>query len=246
MLKDKVAIITGGSRGIGRAIVLDYVKNRAKVVINYRNGIEEAEELFDIIKEEKGEAILVQGDVGIEEDCKRLIYETMKHYGRIDILVNNAGVNKDGLIMRMSEKDFMDVIKVNLTGSFNCLKFASNIMMKQRVGTIINISSVIGLTGNIGQANYGAAKAGVVGLTKSAAKELALRGITVNAIAPGFIVTDMTDKLPDKIKEASISQIPLKRFGNSEEIATVATFLASDMASYITGQVISVDGGMLM
>lgn len=246
MLKDKVAIITGSNRGIGRAIALDFIENNAKVVINYRNGKDEAEELLKLIQGQNKEAYLVQGDISLEEDVKRLINKTLEKFGRIDVLVNNAGINKDGLIMRMSESDFLDVINVNLKGSFNCLKYASNVMMKQRSGKIINLSSVIGLIGNIGQANYAAAKAGLIGLTKSAAKELALRGINVNAIAPGFIKTDMTDKLSDKIKEDTLLHIPLKRFGEAKEIASVATFLASDMSSYVTGQVISVDGGMVM
>lgn len=246
MLNGKIAVITGAGRGIGRAIALQFAEFGAKVVLNYRSSIAQVEELLQAIKDAGGEAIAVQADVSKNEDAKSLIEAAIKQYGRIDILVNNAGINKDNLLMRMSEEEFDKVIDINLKGTFLCLKHASTIMLKQRSGKIINISSVVGLTGNIGQTNYAASKAGVIGMTKSAARELASRGITVNAVAPGFIQTDMTDALPEKIKEGSIANIPLKRFGKASEVAGAVSFLASEAANYITGQVIQVDGGMVM
>lgn len=246
MLNGKIAVITGAGRGIGRAIALQLVENGAKVVVNYRNSITQVEELIQSIKDAGGDAIAVQADISKEDEAKRLIEAAVNHFGRIDILVNNAGITKDNLIMRMSEADFSSVIDINLKGTFFCTKYTASIMLKQRSGKIINISSVVGLTGNIGQANYAASKAGVIGLTKATARELASRGITVNAVAPGFIKTDMTDQLPDKVKEASIANIPLKRFGTAKEVAATVCFLASESANYITGQVLQVDGGMLM
>lgn len=246
MLTGKVSVITGATRGIGRAIALYFAKHNAKVVVNYRGCKEMADDLIELIHNQGGEATAIKADVTNEDEIKNLVKETIEHFGRIDVLVNNAGITKDNLLMRMSGKDFDDVIDVNLKGSFYCLKHISNIMIKQRAGKIINLSSVIGITGNIGQANYAASKAGIIGLTKSAAKELASRGITVNAIAPGFIMTDMTEKLAEKFKEETISHIPLKRFGTADEIANAVGFLASDMANYITGQVIQVDGGMVI
>ncbi|HHT96422.1 MAG TPA: 3-oxoacyl-[acyl-carrier-protein] reductase [Clostridiales bacterium] len=246
MLTGKISVITGANRGIGRAIALYFAKHNAKIVVNYRGSKEKADELIELIHSQGGEAIAIKADVTNEDEIKNLVKETIEHFGRIDVLVNNAGITKDNLLMRMSGKDFDDVINVNLKGSFYCLKYISNIMIKQKAGKIINLSSVIGITGNAGQANYAASKAGIIGLTKSAAKELASRGITVNAIAPGFIMTDMTDKLPEKLKEETISHIPLKRFGTADEIANAVGFLASDMANYITGQVIQVDGGMVI
>lgn len=246
MLSGKVAIVTGAGRGIGRAVALQLVKNGAKVVVNYRSSISQVEELLNEIKNSGGEAIAVQADISKEDEVKKLIEEAARLFGRIDILVNNAGITKDTLMMRMTEEDFMSVININLKGTFLCTKYASNVMLKQRSGRIINISSVVGITGNVGQVNYAASKAGVIGLTKAAARELAVRGITVNAVAPGFIETDMTQQLSDKIKEASIQGIPLKRFGKAEEIAGAVSFLASEAAGYITGQVIQVDGGMVM
>lgn len=246
MLNGKVAIVTGAGRGIGRAIALQFIKYGAKVVVNYRSSISQVDELLNDIKSSGGEAIAVQADISKEEEAKKLVEEATIQYGRIDILVNNAGITKDTLMMRMSEEDFMNVININLKGTFLCTKHASNVMLKQRSGRIINISSVVGITGNVGQVNYASSKAGVIGLTKAAAKELAIRGITVNAVAPGFIETDMTQQLSDKIKEASIQGIPLKRFGKPEEVAEAVSFLASEAAGYITGQVIQVNGGMVM
>lgn len=246
MLNGKIAVITGAGRGIGRAIALQFASKGAKVVVNYRNSITQVEELLLAIKDAGGDAIAVQADVSIEEDVKKLLDEAVKHYGRLDILVNNAGITKDGLLIRMTEEDYDSVLDINLKGTFLCVKHAASIMLKQRSGKIINISSIIGITGNVGQVNYAASKAGVIGLTKSAARELATRGITVNVVAPGFIQTDMTDHLPEKVKEASLASIPLKRLGTAEEVANAVSFLASDEANYITGQVLQVDGGMVM
>jgi 3-oxoacyl-[acyl-carrier protein] reductase len=246
MLSGKVALVTGAGRGIGRAIALKLSELGAKVVINYRSSAKEAEELVSEIKSRNGEAEAIQGDVSLFEDSEKVINFAIEKYGRLDILVNNAGITKDTLLLRMKEEDFSKVIDTNLKGVFNCTKHAGSIMLKQKCGRIINISSVIGLIGNAGQANYAAAKAGIIGFTKSIAKELGTRGITVNAIAPGFITTDMTEVLSDKIKEKLLENVPLKRLGSPEDVANLAAFLASDNASYITGQVINVDGGMVM
>lgn len=246
MLEGKVAIVTGAGRGIGRAIALQFAKYGAKVVINYRNSITQVEELLETIKAAGGEAIAVQADISKEEEAKNLINEAVVQFGRLDVLVNNAGITKDNLLMRLSESDFDSVIDINLKGTFFCTKFASKIMLKQRSGKMINISSVVGLTGNIGQANYAASKAGVIGMTKAVARELASRGITVNAVAPGFIESDMTSQLPEKVKEVTLANIPLKRYGYASEVADTVSFLASEAANYITGQVIQVDGGMVM
>jgi len=246
MLNGKVALVTGAARGIGRAVVLELIRAGAKVVINYRSSFAQVEGLLAEIKEAGGEAIAICGDISREEDAKNLVSTTVKEFGRLDILVNNAGITKDNLLIRISEEDFDKVISTNLKGTFFCIKHTAAVMLKQRSGKIINLSSIVGVTGNIGQANYAASKAGVIGLTKSAARELASRGINVNAVAPGFIETDMTDSLPDKVKEASIANIPLKRFGSAQEVASVVCFLASEAANYITGQVIQVDGGMVM
>jgi len=246
MLRGKIAVITGAGRGIGRAIALQFAEYGAKLVLNYRNSFLQVEELLQTISGLGGEAIAVKADVSREEEAKYLIDEAVKKYEKIDILVNNAGINKDNLLMRMTEEEFDAVMDINLKGTFFCMKHASKIMLKQQYGKIINISSVVGLTGNIGQVNYAASKAGVIGMTKSAARELARKGITVNAVAPGFIKTDMTDSLPDKVKEASIAAIPMGRFGDASEVAGAVCFLASEASNYITGQVLCVDGGMVM
>lgn len=246
MENKKVALVTGASRGIGKAIALKFAKEGYMVVINYNGSEEKAVETKAEINASGGMAETVKCDVSDFKQCENLIKDIIKKYGKIDVLVNNAGITKDGLIMRMSEEDFMDVINVNLKGVFNCIRHASRYMMKQRSGKIINIASVVGVAGNVGQANYAAAKAGVIGLTKSAAKELASRNITVNAIAPGFIETDMTSVLSDDVKEKLKSQIPLGRFGSAEDVANATLFLASLETGYITGQVFHVDGGMIM
>ncbi|MDK0540586.1 3-oxoacyl-[acyl-carrier-protein] reductase [Clostridium perfringens] len=246
MLKDKVAIVTGGTRGIGRAIALKLADQGANIVINYRNSDKEAEELKAILEEKGVKVLTVKCDISNFEDSKNLMDKCKEVFGKIDILVNNAGITKDTLIMRMKKEDFDNVIDVNLKGTFNCAKHASAIMLKQRFGKIINMTSVVGIAGNAGQVNYAASKAGVIGLTKSLAKELGSRGITVNAVAPGFINTDMTASLSEKVKEEASKNIPLKRLGDPEDVANLVGFLASDAANYITGQVINVDGGMVM
>lgn len=246
MLKDKVAIVTGGTRGIGRAIALKLADHGANIVINYRNSDKEAEELKAILEGKGVKVLTVKCDISNFEDSKNLMDKCKEVFGKIDILVNNAGITKDTLIMRMKEEDFDNVIDVNLKGTFNCAKHASAIMLKQRFGKIINMTSVVGIAGNAGQVNYAASKAGVIGLTKSLAKELGSRGITVNAVAPGFINTDMTASLSEKVKEEASKNIPLKRLGDPEDVANLVGFLVSDAANYITGQVINVDGGMVM
>lgn len=246
MLTNKIAVVTGASRGIGRAVAKVLAKQGAMVMINYNGSEAKAEEVKKEIIDAGGQAQMMQCNVSEYDACEAFIKEIVDTYGRIDILVNNAGITKDGLMMRMSEHDFSDVIDVNLKGTFYCMKFASRQMMKQRSGRIINLSSVVGVCGNAGQVNYAASKAGVIGMTKSAAKELASRGITVNAIAPGFIETDMTNVLFDKVKEELSKQIPLGYLGQSEDVAQAVAFLASDGAKYITGQVLHVDGGMAM
>ena len=247
MLKGKVAVVTGGTRGIGYAIVKKYLENGAKVVL-FGSRDETVNKALAALKEENpdwevsGYAPNLLDPKALEETIAKI----KEQYGRIDILVNNAGITKDGLLMAMSEADFDDVIDTNLKGCFQMIRFASRRMMKQRYGRIINVSSVSGVAGNAGQANYCASKAGMIGLTKSAAKELASRGITCNAIAPGFVKTEMTDVLSDEVKENAKKQIPLGRFAEPEDIANAAVFLASDKAAYITGQVLLVDGGMVM
>jgi 3-oxoacyl-[acyl-carrier protein] reductase len=246
MLTGKVALVTGAGKGIGRAIALKLAQHGASIVINYRSSAKEAEEVIEEIRNSGGKAEMVQGDVSNFEDANKVIKFAVESFGRLDILVNNAGITKDTLLLRMKEEDFSKVLDVNLKGVFNCTKHASAVMLKQKSGKIINISSVVGLMGNAGQSNYAAAKAGILGFTKSIAKELGTRGITVNAIAPGFITTDMTEVLSDKVKEKLIENVPLKRLGSPEDVANLAAFLASDNAGYITGQVINVDGGMVM
>lgn len=244
MLNGKIAVVTGASRGIGKAIAMKFAQLGATVVINYNGSAQKAEEVKQSIIADGGRAVIKQCNVADYDACEAFIKEVIDQFGRIDILVNNAGITKDGLIMRMSEEDFTNVVDVNLKGTFHCIRFASRQMMKQRSGRIINMSSVVGISGNAGQINYAASKAGVIGMTKSAAKELASRGITVNAIAPGYIETDMTNVLSDKVKEETMKQIPLGRLGQTGDIAAAVAFLASDEAGYITGQVLAVDGGM--
>lgn len=246
MLEGKIAVVTGASRGIGRAIAKKLAGIGAMVVVNYNGSASKAEEVKQEIEEKGGKAEVMQCNVADYTACEAFFKDVIDKFGKIDILVNNAGITKDGLLMRMSEEDFSSVVDVNLKGTFNCIRFASRQMMKQRSGRIINMSSVVGVAGNAGQVNYAASKAGVIGMTKSAAKELASRGITVNAIAPGFIETDMTSVLSDKVKEETMKQIPLGHLGQAEDIAAAAAFLASDEARYITGQVLHVDGGMVM
>lgn len=246
LLAGKTAVVTGGSRGIGKAIAVKLAELGANIVINYRSSVSAVEEVIKEIESKGVKAIAVQGDVSDFKEAENIIKTTVDTFKTIDILVNNAGITADGLIMRMKEEDFDKVVQVNLKGAFNCVRHASTYMVKQKYGKIINISSVVGITGNAGQANYAAAKAGIIGLTKSVARELASRGINVNAVAPGFIQTDMTEVLSDKVKEGTLANIPLKKFGKPEDIGEVVAFLASEKASYITGQVINVDGGMVI
>lgn len=245
-LEGKVALVTGASRGIGRAIALELAQAGADVAINYAGSEQAAEEVVQAIQAMGRRAMKIQANVGVAAEADQMVAQVLEAYERIDILVNNAGITRDNLIMRMKEEEFDQVINTNLKGVFNCVKAVTRPMMKQRTGRIINISSVVGAMGNPGQANYVAAKAGVIGLTKAAARELASRGITVNAVAPGFIATDMTDKLSEDQKSALLPQIPLARMGQPEEIARAVRFLASDDASYMTGQTLHVDGGMYM
>ena len=242
----KVAFITGATRGIGRAIALELANEGYNIALNYRTENEALETLKKEISELGVECYPVQGDVSNAEDSERMTKEIIEHFEQIDVLVNNAGITKDKLIQRMKEEEFTDVINVNLVGTFNITKNVIKYMTKKRYGKIINLSSVVGISGNAGQSNYAASKAGIIGFTKSIAKELASRNITANAVAPGFIQTDMTNVLKDEVKEAIEGTIPLKRLGTAEDVAKVVKFLASEESSYITGQVINVDGGMLM
>ena len=246
LLDGKVALVTGASRGIGRAIALKLAAEGAKVAINYAGNTAKAEKVKAEIEKNGGEAILVQADVADSAAVETMVNTVVEKFGQIDILVNNAGITRDGLLMRMKDEDFDAVINTNLKGVFYCTKLVSKLMMKKRSGRIINMASVVGLMGNAGQTNYAAAKAGVIGFSKSAAKELAARGITVNMVAPGFIDTDMTAAMTDKAKEMTLTGIPLNRMGTPEDVANAVAFLVSDNASYITGQVINVDGGMVM
>ena len=246
LLDGKVALVTGASRGIGRAIAVRLASEGAKVAINYAGNTAKAEEVKAEIEKNGGEAILVQADISCAEAVDAMIEKVTEAFGQIDILVNNAGITRDGLLMRMKDEDFEAVINTNLKGVFYCTKAVSKLMMKKRSGRIVNMASVVGLMGNAGQANYAAAKAGVIGFSKSAAKELAARGINVNVVAPGFIATDMTAAMTDKAKEATLAGIPLKRMGQPEDVAKAVLFLVSDYASYITGQIVNVDGGMVM
>ena len=246
LLDGKVALVTGGSRGIGRAIAVALAREGAKLAINFAGNEKAAEETKALVEQAGSEAILLKADVSDKDADAALIDTVVKIYGKIDILVNNAGITRDSLMLRMKEDDFDAVIDTNLRSVFYLTKAAAKSMMKKRTGRIINMSSVVGLTGNAGQVNYAAAKAGVLGITKSAAKELASRGITVNAVAPGFIETDMTDVLSDTVKESLLHEIPLKRMGEPKDVANAVLFLASDQSAYITGQVIHVDGGLVM
>jgi 3-oxoacyl-[acyl-carrier protein] reductase len=246
MLNGKVALVTGASRGIGRAIALHLAESGADVVVNYAGSENAAAEVVAQIEALDRKAIKCRADVSSMQEADELVKTTIEAFGKIDILVNNAGITRDNLIMRMKEEEFDQVISTNLKGVFNCIKAVTRPMMKQRSGRIINISSVVGVLGNPGQANYVAAKAGVIGLTKATARELASRGITVNVVAPGFIETDMTDKLSEELRENMLKSIPLERLGQPEEIAKVVRFLCTDDSSYMTGQTLHVDGGMYM
>lgn len=245
-LSGKVAFVTGASRGIGRAVALRLAQDGAKVALNFSSNIAKAEEVKAAIESSGGVAMLVQGDVSSLAVVTELIKKVVDEWGRLDILINNAGITRDNLLLKMSEDDFDKVIATNLKGVFNCTKAVTKLMMKQRSGRIVNMSSVVGLKGNISQTNYAAAKAGIIGFTKSAARELASRGVTVNAVAPGFINTDMTAALSEKVKEVMMQEIPAGRMGTPEDVANAVAFLVSDEAAYITGQILSVDGGMAM
>ena len=245
-LEGKIALVTGSSRGIGRAIAIELGKKGVNVAVNYAGNEQKAEEVVQELQDLGVKAIKIRANVADEQDVKAMIKEVTKEFGRLDILVNNAGITKDNLLMRMKVEEFDQVIETNLKGAFLCTKAVTRQMMKQRYGKIINIASIVGVSGNPGQANYVAAKAGLIGLTKSTAKELATRNILVNAVAPGFITTDMTNILTEEQKDAILSQIPLEKLGEPEDIANVVCFLASDDAKYITGQTIHVDGGMVM
>lgn len=242
----QTAIVTGGSRGIGRAVAMRLAKDGMNLVINYRGNSAAAEETERLCRELGVEVLLVQGDVSRAEDCEKLATKAKEAFGRVDVLVNNAGITRDGLLARMTEEDFRAVLDVNLVGPWNMMKAVNRIMMKQRYGRIVNLSSVTGLMGNMGQTNYAAAKAGIVGMTKSYAREVASRGITVNAVAPGFIDTDMTEAMPEGAKDKIITGIPMGRTGKPEDVAEAVAFLASEQAGYITGEVLRVDGGMAM
>lgn len=243
-LKGKTAIVTGASRGIGRAVAQELAARGCNIVVDYAGNEKAAEETVKLCQESGASAVSVRADVSDENAVIELVKKTQEHFGSIDILVNNAGITRDNLMLRMSAEDFDEVISKNLRGAFLMTKYAGKIMLKQRAGSIVNISSIVGLHGNAGQANYSASKAGIIGLTKTTALEYASRGITANAIAPGFIATDMTSSLSDKVKESMLSRIPAGKFGQAEDIAKAVAFLVSDDARYITGQVLGIDGGM--
>lgn len=245
-MQDKVAIVTGASRGIGRAIALELAEKGANIVVNYANNTDKAQEVVREIEQMGRKSVCLKADIRDEKQMKEMVKEVIQTFGSVDILVNNAGVTNDNLIMRMKEEAFDEVIDTNLKGVFNCTKAVSRQMMKQKEGKIINVASIVGVSGNAGQANYVAAKAGVIGLTKTTALEFASRNILVNAVAPGFITTEMTDVLTDEQKESMLNMIPLKKLGKAEDVAKVVRFLASDDANYITGQTLHIDGGMVM
>lgn len=242
----RVAVVTGGSRGIGRAICTALAEKGCCVVVNCQHGVQAAEETAALCREKGAQALVVQADISAPEGCEALFSQVQKAFGRVDILVNNAGVTRDNLIMRLTEEDYDKVLNTNLKGAFLCCKAASRLMMRQRYGRIVNLSSVVGLRGNAGQTAYAASKAGVIGLTKSLAKELASRGVTANAVAPGYIATDMTAALPEAARADMVQQIPAARPGQPQEVARAVAFLADEQSSYITGQVLCVDGGMAM
>ena len=244
-LDGKVALVTGASRGIGAVVACRLAQAGAKVGVNYHASPDAAEIVVESINKDGGEAILVGGDVSQEENAEKVVKDLVDHYGSIDILINNAGINKDQLLIRMKPEDFDSVINVNLRGAFLCTRYAMAHMIRQRSGRVINMSSVVGLSGNPGQANYAAAKAGLVGLTKAVAREVASRNVTVNALAPGYIDTAMVDELTAETQDKILSTIPMGRFGTPEDVAEAVVFLASDGASYITGQVLTIDGGMI-
>jgi 3-oxoacyl-[acyl-carrier protein] reductase len=246
ILQDQVAVVTGGSRGIGRAIALMLAKEGASVCINYTSSDDKAKEVQNEIEALGSRAMIYKADVSNEKSVEEFSKAVKKEFGKIDILVNNAGITRDGLVLRMKEEDFMSVIEINLKGTFLCSKYFGKLMMKERKGKIVNISSVVGVMGNAGQANYAASKAGIIGLTKSLAKEFASRKININAIAPGFIETEMTKKLGEEVKENYSKAIPLGCYGQPEDVANLVVFLSSSLSNYITGQVIHVDGGMVM
>jgi len=246
MVKGKKVLITGASRGIGRTIALEFASRGANVAVNYAGSEQKANEVVEEAKALGVEAFAIQANVADESSVKRMVKEVVSAFGSLDVLVNNAGITRDNLLMRMKEEDFDEVIDINLKGVFLCTKAVTRQMMKQRAGRIINVASIVGVSGNPGQANYTAAKAGVIGLTKTTAKELASRNILVNAVAPGFIATDMTDELTEEQKSAMLEMIPLERLGNPEDVARVVRFLATEDANYITGQTIHIDGGMVM
>ena len=245
-MNGKVALVTGASRGIGRAVAMELAKNGVNLIINYSGSEEAAKEVLKDVTQLGIQAYIYKANVGNYKECAAMVEFAIEKFSKIDILVNNAGITKDMLLMRMSEEQFDDVININLKGTFNCMQLVSKYMIKAKSGRIINMASVSGRLGNVGQVNYAASKAGVEGMTKAAAREMAARGITVNAIAPGFVKTDMTDVLSDKLKENIIESIPMKTFGIPEDIAKTVVFLAGEGARYITGQTISVDGGMYM
>ena len=243
-MEGKIAIVTGGSRGIGRAVCLELARQGARVAVNYAGNAAAAEETVKACQDLGAEAFAIQADVADAAACDAMVKEVLSRFGRVDILVNNAGVTRDGLMLTMKESDWDTVLDTNLKGAFQCMKAVYRPMMKQKYGRVVNLSSIVGIRGNAGQANYAASKAGLIGLTKSMAKELAARNVTVNAVAPGFIDTDMTAALPEKAREAMLASIPMGRLGQAEDVARAVAFFAGDESAYVTGQVLCVDGGM--